>query len=558
MVSVNNRPRGSIIKSVHLENFKGIGALTDIPLKPVTLLFGSNSAGKSTVLHALLYAREILTRRNIDPDRTELGGERVDLGGFANFVHEQNIDDNSIELGFTLDLRDQDLGEDVFSEGERFLIESATEGGGFPEDWLSKINEIHIGIHIEWSKTRQKPVVWCIRVEANGKKLVEVNAPSDSRDVQMTLDVHHEILIGDEDDGLDSYMSFIGQLLVDAFGDVGKERPRDDSELELSRVISGIPVHELDDALPNLDVLLNPEIGDSRESGLLERNPAVYSILVRGFLTGLICGPLRLIRDELNRLTYLGPLRDMPPREFLAPKSPDKARWAGGMAAWDILAAADSMVLEEVNDWLYGQNRLNSSYLLKVKRYKQLEIDGPAWLALTTGGMDSLASGAIDELYYLPTRTKVSLVDTNTNTELQPQDVGVGISQLMPVIIASLVTRMGLVAIEQPELHIHPGWQVVLGDLFLTQSKENNTTFLIETHSEHLLLRLLKRIRQTASNTLPQGQTEAFVDDVGVLFVGNDNGNLEIRELEIDEHGRMLDEWPTGFFEEAYNETFKD
>ena len=82
---------------------------------------------------------------------------------------------------------------------------------------------------------------------------------------------------------------------------------------------------------------------------------------------------------------------------------------------------------------------------------------------------------------------------------------------------------------------------------------------MIETHSEHLLLRLLKRIRQTASNRLPPGECEAYVDDVAVLFVSkDDDGTLDINELRIDENGRMLDEWPRGFFEEAYNETFKD
>ena len=81
---------------------------------------------------------------------------------------------------------------------------------------------------------------------------------------------------------------------------------------------------------------------------------------------------------------------------------------------------------------------------------------------------------------------------------------------------------------------------------------------MIETHSEHLLLRLLKRIRQTFRNRLPEGETPAYIEDVGVLFVGNDGSGLDIRELRIDENGRMLDEWPKGFFEEAYNETFKD
>ena len=236
------RRGGSIIRALHLTNFKGIGAPTDIPLKPVTLLFGPNSAGKSTVLHALLYAREILTRRNLDPDRTELGGERVDLGGFENFVHEHNIDDNLIELGFTLDLRDQDLGEDVLSEGERYLIANAEECGGLPEDWLSTIDEIRICLQIEWSKTREMPVVRNVDVEADGEKIVGIHTPPGSRDVRINfLNLHHGLLIADDDDGRDSPYSFMGELLFEAFDDVGSRVQTDSEGFGLRRGIDEYP-----------------------------------------------------------------------------------------------------------------------------------------------------------------------------------------------------------------------------------------------------------------------------------------------------------------------------
>ena len=59
-----------------------------------------------------------------------------------------------------------------------------------------------------------------------------------------------------------------------------------------------------------------------------------------------------------------------------------------------------------------------------------------------------------------------------------------------------------MVACEQPELHLHPRVQVAIGDL-LSQNTEH-VNYLIETHSEHLILRLLKRIRQNTNNELPE------------------------------------------------------
>ena len=80
-----------MIKGISITNFKGIGDPgISLDLGPVTLLFGSNSAGKSTIFHAFLYAYEVLVNRNYNVDRTILGGKNVDLGGFQNFVHNHD------------------------------------------------------------------------------------------------------------------------------------------------------------------------------------------------------------------------------------------------------------------------------------------------------------------------------------------------------------------------------------------------------------------------------------------------------------------------------------
>ena len=71
-----------MLTQISIENFKGIGEKVTIPIRPITLLFGPNSAGKSTILQAMQYAYEILEHGNVDPDRTTLGGNAVDLGGF--------------------------------------------------------------------------------------------------------------------------------------------------------------------------------------------------------------------------------------------------------------------------------------------------------------------------------------------------------------------------------------------------------------------------------------------------------------------------------------------
>jgi AAA15 family ATPase/GTPase len=67
--------------SITLQNFKGIQKPVTINLKPITMLFGPNSAGKSTIIQALHYAHEIFERGNTDPGTPLLDGETINLGG---------------------------------------------------------------------------------------------------------------------------------------------------------------------------------------------------------------------------------------------------------------------------------------------------------------------------------------------------------------------------------------------------------------------------------------------------------------------------------------------
>ena len=96
-----------MITRMSIENFKGIRERVQLDFRPITLLFGANSAGKSTIVQALHCAREIFERNNLNPDRTISGGEFVDLGGFQNFVHGHEKH-RTIKLGFEVNLKGWD------------------------------------------------------------------------------------------------------------------------------------------------------------------------------------------------------------------------------------------------------------------------------------------------------------------------------------------------------------------------------------------------------------------------------------------------------------------
>ena len=130
------------------------------------------------------------------------------------------------------------------------------------------------------------------------------------------------------------------------------------------------------------------------------------------------------------------------------------------------------------------------------------------------------------------------------------EDVGYGISTVLPIVTAINSIKQRMISVEQPELHIHPRLQTELGDLFLKSTLGSKHTLLIETHSEHLILRVLRRIRETTLGKLPEGMNPITKESVGVLFVNTSAAGSIVSELRITDKGKFLDRWPGGFFEE--------
>jgi predicted ATPase len=140
----------------------------------------------------------------------------------------------------------------------------------------------------------------------------------------------------------------------------------------------------------------------------------------------------------------------------------------------------------------------------------------------------------------------LALKSVTSELEVSTSDVGVGYSQVLPLITQAVLARNQLVCVEQPELHLHPAMQSRLADVFIDQATGGNRAqFLIETHSESLMLRILRRIRE---GRLPP-------DDVQVLYIDQDEtGTSVVTELPISADGEFMTRWPKGFFDERLEE----
>lgn len=111
--------------------------------------------------------------------------------------------------------------------------------------------------------------------------------------------------------------------------------------------------------------------------------------------------------------------------------------------------------------------------------------------------------------------TGMSQVEVNTGTGARHiNNVGFGISQILPVIVESvLASKDAFVIVEQPELHLHPRAQAEIADLFISTAKDNGNRYFIETHSEHIFLRLRRRIAESPDGQSRYGQPCAYYID---------------------------------------------
>ena len=150
------------------------------------------------------------------------------------------------------------------------------------------------------------------------------------------------------------------------------------------------------------------------------------------------------------------------------------------------------------------------------------------------------------------------LLETGGGALVLPSEVGAGISQVIPVIVAALEGHIGLTLIEQPEIHVHPAVQVGLGDLLIDAATREGSRrlLLVETHSEHLLLRLMKRMRETAEDKVPEGARAVRPKDVSIMVVEKDGSRSIVRRMPLNERGELVKAWPGGFFEEGLKEVF--
>ena len=212
---------------------------------------------------------------------------------------------------------------------------------------------------------------------------------------------------------------------------------------------------------------------------------------------------------------------------------------------------------------LFGRNGSGKTAVLR-----ELRSQGLATSPVPTCGewMARHAAGISEGLRTLTGHTlaesfgEVLVVDPQTGARMKPEDAGYCVRCALPL-VAELWEAVGgsprkpdhWTILEYPETRLHPAAQVELGDLFISAA-HGGGKYIMETHSEHLLLRLLRRIGETTMGNLPDNKYPLRPDDISVNYVFRRDGGIIVRNLPVDSEGEFLEQWPEGFFYERMGE----
>ncbi|MDO9022925.1 MAG: DUF3696 domain-containing protein [Deltaproteobacteria bacterium] len=441
-----------MLTKLRIKNFKAWKDTGDIRLAPLTVLFGSNSSGKSSLGHLLLALKQ--TAASADRRRALHTGDEsslIDVGTFIECLHGH---DRKAQLEFTLD----------------WSLRVARQVKN-PFD----LAQVYSGTHLRLASTlaastTDQPVVRRVHYE-----LHNADADADAHPLSATLTQSAEGKI---------QLQAQPYRLVHADGRKWPLEPPEKFYRISDRSIA---------RYKNADFLADFALE-------IERN--------------------------LAGLSYLGPLRDHPHRTYgWSGNTPEDVGAKGEYAIACILAAEAA------------GRKLNRG---RGKRQQPFIKFIAEWL-VEMGVIESFtvrptAPGRKD--YEVKVKTRGGL------TEVALPDVGFGVSQVLPALVqAFYCPAESIVWMEQPEIHLHPQVQAELADAFISavQSYEHGrprkVQLIIETHSEHFLNRLQRRIAEEALRP----------EEVAIYFARPTEEGAELEELAVNEFGDITN-WPDNFF----------
>jgi predicted ATPase len=510
-----------MLKTFGITNFKVFGEKQKFELAPITLIYGPNSGGKSSIIQALLLLKQSIEAPMNQGIRDRVlipKGLDVDLGQSKSIHHKHSFDNPiSFEVGLSIPQALAKVHASAFETNDEITTTLRFEQR--QESARAKLPTLAQITYCALREGRQSLNLTLAR----GSKPIK-SPTGDELDLEDTSELDKPLC----------FFSFQKMDEIRSFNEFLKLAPTSKYEANPGNSF-GLENTTEEKHKNRYQVGFRPSA-----SGKTNYLPAtVRNLAKREGFQSIIDSPSRVMSQiarvfnlHFESMSYLGPLRSRPKRLYELSQQYHGSIGSSGEYAVEALktdmhmdSAEEESVIEFVNSWL-----------------ATFEI--PYTVAVEEIGDEVLGDLAM-----------LKLKDNRTGIWVSATDVGFGIGQLLPVIIEGALAvrannstgREKTICVEQPEIHLHPRLQANVADFLIATANLNSCQWVIETHSEALILRVQKRIRE--GKLLAKNVSVVFVEPTG-------ESGSRILNIRLDEHGNFLDEWPGGFFEETFSEMF--
>lgn len=562
--------------------FKSIRERTEIPIAPLTLLFGPNSAGKSAVLAALDALSKKLIEKTEDEDwyvRVLRHALNVPSGAHQHPPKADQDEPSRSPVTLGLEIDSFPSGETSFDgkidDARRIALDlyQALDGSALRLEFIEGAGRFASTVSVDGRKLVEF-VDAATYLEANpsGADSPDGDAGGDMIGDQLIRNDRWDALVLQTDhpfwanSELASRFAELRRLTSGSLNSFAQEAVavEVDGGGVVIRTVSDL-FHARGWGEQQLferslrDVVLHRAGGESAETTSVRTK-----LLEATLVVDLICASVSFLvyqmrfiaHKELEFARVVGDRKVLADEdlttEFDLPQSGDLggsrlhdyAAWLGVLRAGEHIASAKVMTaVRERDDFINDTLRHD---FFPARGY---QVKPEVWQITTTLLLDRDAAQSGDG----SERLKVSLFLEDANGRvLDFSEVGSGVSYVLPVLVSLWGADRSW--IEQPELHLHPAAQCELGDVAIRAFNRGRFS-IIETHSEHLLLRVLRRIRQTSNGTATDPELKCHPEAVSILyFEPLPDGSTKVRPIRVSRGGDFMDRWPHGFFSERDRE----
>ena len=522
-----------MLKKIGLKNVRSFKDLKDLEIKPITVLCGTNSSGKSTILKSLLLWKQTLENLAYN-DNFLFNGKYTNLGQHDNLLHN-NTKSKLIKFNFQFEMSTEDIDIMGQLDGENsHILFARLVNYTIPQDTLDSASSIIIDFTLGYK----------INVKSRIGEIKEYNLtiiPIEENDTGIAPNSRSR-------DGMHGTKNV--ELKVLSIKDGSRSSTKSKMNIEWKNLLPSKKVKEntlasekFSDKLKKLENGSHPlqfdGTGMRNFSNILELqlsleqvlNSVDNMVLPEGMVefTHIMGSFRRLITKYFSSVSYLGPLREEPSRRYIYDNPGNDIGTKGENSAFLYHKFRDEQVTYRTLETLYDEHPIVGT----------LETTVREWLD-EIGILDfDVVKTSDDEVF------RFYLNSSEFNEEkVNIADVGFGVSQVVPIVIAGLLDHSETLILEQPEIHLHPKMQMKLADFILSMALSGKK-FIIETHSEHIINRFVRRIVEDEN-----GNINSLV---GINFVKNTEKGSKIEKVKITEKNGIVN-WPDEFFDQAAEE----